>query len=65
MKNLLMVAVVVLATVSMSSCKKDYTCTCEFGGVESSVTYEKVKKADAQESCDALDAVSGYSCTLD
>ena len=34
------------------SCKKDYTCTCQFsGGAKISETYMNVKKSDASSSC--------------
>ncbi len=40
----------VLAAASMfvlASCKKDYTCTCGTGEFAATVTYSKLKKADA------------------
>jgi len=59
-----LVAVVAL----LASCKKDYTCTCTIAGVKTSTTYEKVKKADAEDACSALStaaAIGGGSCALD
>lgn len=62
MKKLLLVAAVAAFTVSMTSCKKDYTCTCKStvtpsGGTatvtETKVEYKKVKEDDAKTSCDA------------
>jgi hypothetical protein len=72
MKKVLTIAAVVALTASFTSCKKDYTCDCTYTyevlGVEETVdyTYEynKVKKKDATEACDAANAVSGYECTL-
>jgi hypothetical protein len=50
------VAVIALAT----SCKKDYTCACEYKvGDETYTTeaeYKGVKKKDAEEACDAANA---------
>ena len=39
----------------MTSCKKDYTCTCKVSGVAvPAVEIKDAKKKDAQNSCDAL-----------
>jgi len=38
-----------LGLLALTSCKKDYTCTCEVGGVESSVEYEGLSKDEADE----------------
>lgn len=39
-------------TVSLTACKKDYTCTCTFGsGGSSDAEYKSVKKKDAEEAC--------------
>jgi hypothetical protein len=57
MKKLLSIAAVTVALVSLSSCKKDYTCTCKFsaaGATNQVVEYKEVKKKDAKESCDLL-----------
>lgn len=57
-----------VALISLSSCKKDYTCECDYdqGSATGTVTYDfnDAKKKDAQDACDDLDAQSGYTCTL-
>jgi capsular polysaccharide biosynthesis protein len=67
-KIILSLAVVAIAAVSFTSCKKDYTCTCTILGQASSTTYEKTTKDDAQSKCDAANtgaALLGGSCKLD
>ena len=59
---------VVAVVALLASCKKDYTCTCTAAGVTSSFEYKDVKKADAEDACDAqstLFALTGGSCSLD
>ncbi len=69
MKKITLLAVAFVA-ISFASCKKDYTCTCSYTSgtstASSNVTYTKVKKKDAQKSCDAANANMGGlgSCTL-
>lgn len=61
-------ALVAIAAVSFTSCKKDYTCTCTSLGKTYSTTYEKTTKDDAQSKCDAAntgEALLGGSCKLD
>lgn len=68
MKKFFIPALAVVFIVGMTSCKKDYTCTCTIAGLETSVTYTDVKKADAEEACDAAStaaAIGGGSCSLD
>ena len=62
-------AIVILATVGLSSCKKDYTCTCTVSGVATPVEFAKAKKKDAEDACTALETTSkvvdpAASCTL-
>lgn len=51
-----------------SSCKKDYTCTCEeesYGETYEAVyTYEGVKEADAEDMCATAES-SWDKCKLD
>ena len=58
MKKLLLVAAV--AAFTMTSCKKDYTCTCTYtsGGQTQTATYpmNDVKKKDAKDACNQLGA---------
>ena len=70
MKKITLLAVAALA-ISFASCKKNYTCTCKDKTTPPDpdvvVKYTKVKKKDAQKSCDAANATySGvdYACTL-
>ena len=69
MKKVLGIAAIALFAFSFASCKKDYTCTCtDSTGTVTKVTYEKVKKADAEEACSASSsiwALLGGSCSLD
>lgn len=58
----------VCAIVALSSCKKDYNCTCDILGTETITPINNVSKNDAQDACDALNisaALVGGSCTLD
>lgn len=68
-KSFLFVAALAFVA-SMSSCKKEYTCTCKYdqGGVSAEVSYTfEAKKSDAEDACNAYvsTAGSGYTCTLD
>ena len=73
MKKLLSIASVTVALVSLSSCKKDYTCTCKFSGVGAGTPnvvaqITDAKKADAKEACDQLTTTYtpvGGSCSID
>ena len=68
MKKFAPIAVIALfGVLSMTSCKKDYTCTCTIGGVTYPYTYSKVKKSVAKTNCDNQNtaaAVAGGSCSL-
>lgn len=64
-----LLAAVLLVVGTMSSCKKDYTCSCTGDGWSLDAKYTKVKKKDAQSSCDSAESTykSGdptASCTL-
>lgn len=64
----LVLAVAALGLISLTSCKKDYTCTCS-GGSMTSIAYpfNKMKKSDAQSACDTYNAtfkLAGGSCSL-
>ena len=52
----------------LTSCKKDYTCTCtDSTGATSVTTIPDAKKDDAKKACDALNTIQiliGGSCTL-
>ena len=56
MKKIVMIAAV--AALSMASCKKEYTCKCTADtGISATDNYSyktgKVKKADAEDACNA------------
>jgi hypothetical protein len=71
MKKILLLAAV--SCFAMTSCKKDYTCTCNGTGLPANlakIEYKKVKKKDAQSSCDALSTTykaygTDITCKLD
>jgi hypothetical protein len=46
-----------ILTLSLTSCKKDYTCECTFTAPTAAITlpYENVSKKDAQDACDAAE----------
>jgi hypothetical protein len=69
MKKVLLVAAV--AAFAMTSCKKDYTCTCTYtdpmGGGTETQTYpmKDVKKKDAKSTCNTLGSLwisAGGTC---
>lgn len=58
-----------VAVISLSSCKKDYTCECTADDDFYNVSYtEEMKKKDAEEWCDSWDSqgngISGWQCSL-
>lgn len=67
-KNTVLVAA--LALLSLTSCKKDYTCTCTDPADPTSnqaFPFKDAKKKDAQSACDqwnSLYAIDGGSCSL-
>jgi hypothetical protein len=73
MKKLLLVAAAGFMIAGMSSCKKDYTCTCTtpettvlgftVPSSTTTTTLEKQKEDDAKTACDAGN-VAGVTCTL-
>lgn len=63
----LVLALAALGLVSLTSCKKEYTCSCNILGVTTEAKTAKVKKSDAKSQCEALDAQAkpfGGSCSL-
>jgi hypothetical protein len=73
MKRFFALATVSVALISLSSCKKDYTCTCTFSGVGAGTPnvvaqINDAKKSDAKEACDELTTTYtpiGGSCSID
>jgi len=66
-KIALTLAGIAFVAVTLTSCKKDYTCTCTFdiAGVSGSVSETKnTTKKDAEEWCDAENE-TGVTCKLD
>lgn len=66
MKKVLLFAGV-LFLFSATSCKKDYTCSCEWLGTTTDTVFEKSTKKDAEDKCaeanTELSAVGG-SCAI-
>lgn len=48
MKKVVLFVAVAAFAFSMSSCTKDYTCTCEIAGVSSAVDYNGLNKSEAE-----------------
>ncbi len=66
MKKVMMIAIVGGA-FALTSCKKDYTCSCTIAGQTTSTEWKDIKKSDAEDDCDALDITAtfvGGSCEL-
>jgi hypothetical protein len=68
MKKLFALSFIVLSVVSLSSCKKDYTCTCKdsSGNTVGSITI-KSTKSKAKTTCTADNSMyggTGTTCTL-
>lgn len=67
MKGILAIAVVAM-TFGLTSCKKDWTCTCTSSGSSSSITIPDAKKGDAEDACEALEFSAfgtSQTCELD
>lgn len=70
MKKITSIAAIVLfCGLAMTSCKKDYTCTCKNSDGEVTATYKfnGTKKSAAKSGCDTWNnaaKVSGGSCGL-
>lgn len=61
-------AIAALGLISLTSCKKEYTCSCTIAGSTTDVkSGTKIKKSEAETWCNALNATSaigGGSCKL-
>ena len=53
----LVLGVLFLMTLALSSCKKEYTCTCTMSGVSTDFTIAKTTKSDAKTKCESLNVV--------
>lgn len=56
MKKFAPIAAIALFAIAFTSCKKDYTCECTVLGTTVPTEFKDVKKKDAQDDCDKLDA---------
>ena len=64
MKKIVLV-MVVLGAVSLTSCKKDYTCVCVDGADTESFPIKDQKKSDAKNACNSLSILwAPGSCSL-
>lgn len=60
-------AIAALGLISLTSCKKKYTCECTGGVIPTVTSPEKIKKSDAETWCNAYNttnALAGGSCKL-
>lgn len=63
----LVLAIAALGLISLTSCKKEYTCSCSILGTTTEAKSGKVKKADAKTWCETADTqakIVGGSCSL-
>lgn len=70
MKKLTLLAAAAIITLGLTSCKKDYTCTCTEPGITTADVYafNDLKKKDAEAACDtwnSLYLIGGGSCNLE
>lgn len=69
MKKLSILAVAALFTLGLTSCKKDYTCTCtDSTGDKQVYDLGKQKKGEAKDACNAAGSLwilAGGTCELD
>jgi len=63
-KFTLILGVLCLMTVALSSCKKEWICTCTTGAASLDITIDKTTRADAKKQCDDLDIGSITDCSL-
>ncbi len=65
MKKVFAIASVALFAASLTSCTGDFDCVCEdaSGETVTAASYSKVRKADAEDSCDIV-ANAYESCEL-
>jgi len=72
MKRFFALATVSVALLSLSSCKKDYTCTCTYSTSsaipQQTFPINDAKKSDAKDACDELTTTYtpvGGNCVID
>lgn len=66
MKKIAPIAIVALiGALSLTSCKKVYTCACTYNGTTTEVSSGvKLSKKDAKAWCTSVNTTSGVSCGL-
>jgi hypothetical protein len=69
MKKALFLGALFCCSLFMTSCTKDYTCTCTILGDTSITEFNNAKKSDAETACEAAELSAkiidpGASCSL-
>lgn len=68
MKNLLTVALVIFLAGAFTSCKKDYTCSCDITILGTTQTAETLiadsSKGDATDACDKLETEAAATAAI-
>lgn len=67
MKKVTLLAAVAFLALSVTSCKKDYTCACKNAALTIDYPLGKQKKKDATTTCDGMNStwkIGGGSCSL-
>lgn len=64
MKKVATICAIALGVFSMTSCKKDWTCTCTLNGTAGvPITIANATKSDAEDACSSLE-ILGNTCDL-
>jgi len=66
-KLVLSIAALALVATTMTSCKKEYTCSCTILGTTTDTKLEKMSKSDAEAKCNEAGtaaAIFGGSCSI-
>jgi hypothetical protein len=65
MKRFATICAIALGVFSMTSCKKDWTCTCTAAGLAGTpITIANATKSDAEDACSSLE-ILGNTCELE
>lgn len=70
MKKLYLIMATAIVVTSMSSCQRNFTCTCVYPGKAAGTTTTNIKaysRSDARETCDAMNdgaRRNGGACSL-
>jgi len=61
MKKITTIALAAILTLSLASCKRDYTCTCTLSGTGTGVTEISINgtKKNAEDACSAQEISAG------